>query len=152
MNNGRDCPHGRQIGRCFDYEVDQLNIEIEALKAENARLREELDKATRALTSAGYTLLEGAQEWKPPIGPSSAPLLDLIDALRAELELKQSNLPEAIYLLYDGSSSDGRGDPDYRGWTTDKTVAEKHKKKCQSSPYYTGRVEVITTTTYKRLE
>lgn len=44
----------------------------------------ELDRATSALTSAGFTLVEGAQEWKPPIGPSASPLLDRI-YLMAEL-------------------------------------------------------------------
>jgi hypothetical protein len=59
---------------------------IEAALDERDALKVELDKAKRALESAGYTLLDGAQEWKPPIGPSSSPLLDLIDSLRAELE------------------------------------------------------------------
>lgn len=44
-------------------------------------LQAELNKATRALTRAGYTLVEGAQEWKPPIGPSASPLLDRINQL-----------------------------------------------------------------------
>lgn len=44
-------------------------------------LQERLDRAERALTRAGYTLIEGAQEWKPPIGPSASPLLYRIDLL-----------------------------------------------------------------------
>lgn len=44
-------------------------------------LQERLDRAERALTRAGFTLVEGAQEWKPPIGPSASPLLDRIDLL-----------------------------------------------------------------------
>ncbi len=61
-----------------------------------------------------------------------------------ELEAKQSKLPDIIYLLYDGISADGRGDPKYIGWTTDKAAAENHKKKCLEDPYCTGRVRVIT--------
>ena len=30
----RDCPHGRQIGKCADCDVDRLEAENEALKAE----------------------------------------------------------------------------------------------------------------------
>lgn len=32
----RDCPHGRQIGKCADCDVAQLEAENEALKAELA--------------------------------------------------------------------------------------------------------------------
>lgn len=44
-------------------------------------MQERLDRAERALTRAGFTYTEGAQEWKPPIGPSASPLLDRIDRL-----------------------------------------------------------------------
>lgn len=44
-------------------------------------LQERLDRAERALTRSGFTLVEGAQEWKPPLGPSASPLLDRIDLL-----------------------------------------------------------------------
>ena len=47
-------------------------------------LVEQLDKATRALESAGYTQMSTANEWKPPIGPSASPLLQRIDQLLAE--------------------------------------------------------------------
>ena len=67
-------------------EATAFNIEIRKLKAE-------INKAKRALESAGYSLLEGAQEWKPPIGPSPSPLLDLIDSLRAELEAARKQEP-----------------------------------------------------------
>lgn len=43
-------------------------------------LLDELDSAKRALAMAGYTKIEGADEWKPPIGPSASPLLDKLDA------------------------------------------------------------------------
>lgn len=44
-------------------------------------LQERLDRAERALTRSGFTLVEGAQEWNPPIGPSASPLLERIDLL-----------------------------------------------------------------------
>lgn len=46
------------------------------------------------------------------------------------------------YLLYDGTSVDGRGIPDYVGRTTNKEVARKHHKNVRSSPYSTGKVMV----------
>lgn len=49
-------------------------------------MQERLDRAERALTRAGFTYTEGAQEWKPPIGPSASPLLDRIDQLAAQLK------------------------------------------------------------------
>lgn len=41
---------------------------------------DQLDRAVRALTRAGFTDL-GGQEWKPPLGPSASPLLDRVDVL-----------------------------------------------------------------------
>lgn len=50
------------------------------------------------------------------------------------------------YLLYDGSSADGRGTPRYIGRTLDIGVAMDHYEKCESSPYCTGKVIIITDT------
>lgn len=55
-----------------------------------------------------------------------------------------------IYLLYDGSSVDGRGIPDYIGWTLDKTEAFKHSNKCRSNPYCTGYVSIVTKSSITR--
>lgn len=44
-------------------------------------LVERAERAERSLTLAGFTYTEGAQEWKPPIGPSAFPLLERIDLL-----------------------------------------------------------------------
>lgn len=47
--------------------------------------------AERALRRLGWTYTDGAEEWRPPLGPSAAPLLDAIaekDARIAELEAK----------------------------------------------------------------
>lgn len=75
-----------------DFAKTLKSIEIRKLKAE-------INKAKRALESAGYSLLEGAQEWKPPIGPSPSPLLDLIDSLRAELEAARKQDPVGFRLV-----------------------------------------------------
>ncbi len=91
MNNSRDCEHGRHIGKCIDFEYQNLLDELSVSRKEIDALLAELGKAARTLALAGYTRLEGAQEWKPPTGPSSTPLLDLIDALRAEIDAVTSH-------------------------------------------------------------
>ena len=48
------------------------------------------------------------------------------------------------YLLFDGSSPDGRGEPKYTGRTTHKAVAKKHFKKVDSNPYSIGRVMIAS--------
>ena len=53
---------------------------------------------------------------------------------------------DAWYLLYDGSSPDGRGAGNYIGRTTDKKVAKAHFKKCAEDPYSTGGVTIVTDT------
>lgn len=55
-------------------------------------MQERLDRAERALTRAGFTYTEGAQEWKPPIGPSASPLLDRIDQLLELLREARSHV------------------------------------------------------------
>ena len=50
------------------------------------------------------------------------------------------------YLLYDGSSPDGRGTPRYIGRTRNKLVAKKHYKDISKDPYSTGGVEYVTKT------
>jgi hypothetical protein len=46
------------------------------------------------------------------------------------------------YLLFDGSSTDGRGEPKYTGRTTHKELAKKHFKKVDKNPYSTGKVMI----------
>lgn len=41
MNNGRDCPHGRQVGKCDTCDLIEAEKEIEALKAQVEQLRED---------------------------------------------------------------------------------------------------------------
>lgn len=52
------------------------------------RISQRLEKAERALLRAGFTMKEGAEEWKPPLGPSPSPLLDRI----AELERQRDEV------------------------------------------------------------
>ena len=48
------------------------------------------------------------------------------------------------YLLYDGSSPDGRGDAKYIGRTVIKKEAERHHEKTRKNPYSTGYVMAVT--------
>lgn len=47
------------------------------------------------------------------------------------------------FLLYDGTSPDGRGHPKYIGRTTDLEKALKHFQKCAHSPNSIGEVKII---------
>lgn len=47
-----------------------------------------------------------------------------------------------VYLLFDGTSTDGRGEPSYVGKTTHPKEAKKHFDKCSKSPYSIGKVMV----------
>lgn len=48
------------------------------------------------------------------------------------------------YLLYEGTSPDGMGDPYYCGRTTKRDEAIKHFRKCKADPYSTGKVIRLT--------
>ena len=61
------------------------------------------------------------------------------DKARAKVDIGEGTW----YLLFDGSSPDGRGNPNYIGRTTDKKKAVAHYKKCKS-PYSTGKVIIVT--------
>lgn len=53
-------------------------------------------------------------------------------------------MSETWFLLFDGSSPDGRGFPEYVGRTTDAKAAKKHFTKCHKNPYSTGSVFIVT--------
>lgn len=74
------------------YGHERNAIAAELLAARLLAARAELERAKRALLAGGYTDL-GGQTWKPPLGPIAAPLLDELDAARADLR-------EAISLLW----------------------------------------------------
>ena len=48
------------------------------------------------------------------------------------------------YILYNGESEDGMGEPDFYKRTKDKKVAKKHWEECQKNPYSTGKVVAYT--------
>ena len=50
------------------------------------------------------------------------------------------------YLLYEGSSPDGRGFPVYIGRTRSKLIAKKHYTDTAKDPYSNGCVEFVTPT------
>lgn len=54
------------------------------------------------------------------------------------------------YLLFDGSSPDGRGEPEFIGRTLHKEVAKKHFEKVDGNPYSTGKVMIVTDFSFKR--
>lgn len=60
----------------------------------------------------------------------------LIDKLETQLNVE-------IYMMFDGSSADGRGSGKYTGYTRDKSKAFKHFMETQN-PYSTGHVDVLT--------
>ena len=60
-------------------------------------------------------------------------------------------MTETLYLLFDGTSEDGRGDGTYCGRTTDKSVARKHYDECKSNPYSVGKVIVVTDTIHEEV-
>lgn len=54
------------------------------------------------------------------------------------------------FILYDGTSPDGRGVARYAGRTTDPSIARKHFEKTQSDPHSVGYVLVVTDTSSYR--
>lgn len=50
------------------------------------------------------------------------------------------------FLLYGGSSADGRGPGRYEGRTDDPEVARAHHEKIRANPYTTGYVQIIDDT------
>ncbi len=56
-------------------------------------------------------------------------------------------ISETQYLLYGGSSVDGRGPGEYKGRTTDVNVAAKYYvEEILANPYSIGYVEAVTDT------
>lgn len=65
------------------------------------------------------------------------------DNARAEVERLRN---QTWYLLFGGSSVDGRGTGEYVGRTTDKKAAQKHWQKCKKNPCSVGGVVIVTDT------
>lgn len=50
------------------------------------------------------------------------------------------------FVMYFGSSEDGRGTPQYKGRTTDFSIALKHLQRIEKNPYTFGHVTVQSDT------
>lgn len=48
-----------------------------------------------------------------------------------------------VYLLYDGSSPDGRGEPSFKRATKSVSEAIKHFMKVTTDPYSQGKVQIL---------
>lgn len=88
-----------------------------------------LDRAERALTRAGFTYTEGAQEWKPPIGPSASPLLDRIDYLLSLLA-DCTDINRALGFIIERSDNEGKEQA--------LAILSEHLEKCDAT--LSGRV------------
>lgn len=53
------------------------------------------------------------------------------------------------YLMFQGSSPDGRGDCDYCGRTTSKKMAHQHFMNISRNPYSTGKVLIVNDFAYR---
>lgn len=47
MNNGRDCPHGRQVGKCDTCDLITTELELEKVTAERDALAAQVDGLTK---------------------------------------------------------------------------------------------------------
>lgn len=54
MNNGRDCAHGRQVGKCDTCDLIEAEKEIEALKAQVEQLREAVMGVRDSSCTSGF--------------------------------------------------------------------------------------------------
>lgn len=57
-----------------------------------------------------------------------------------------ANEDETWFILYDGTSVDGKEGGHYCGRTIDKEVAKQHYKNCLANPHNTGGVVAYTAT------
>ncbi|TDR82150.1 hypothetical protein DFP86_102264 [Paludibacterium purpuratum] len=86
------------------------SLELRRAESDRDRLAERADRAERALIRTGWTYLEGAAEWRPPVGPSASPLLEQLDREReksAELlaALKRILASDGHFGLYDAGEN-----------------------------------------------
>lgn len=57
---------------------------------------------------------------------------------------------QPIYVLYGGTSADGRGDPEYQTFTDDWRVAQAfYWAEIHNNPYTTGHVVIMTKSSYR---
>ena len=113
----------QERNKCEQMEENALAHKL-AMQAGKAMLQtetERADRAERALHRAGFTCLDGATEWKPPLGPSASPLLDRI----TELEQSAARYRWLLHQAWFQEAFD-RFDPDDGGMQDrfEKCVAE----------------------------
>lgn len=74
----------QEQSRADRAEVANLTLQLNEHMDEVASLTGTVEHLRATLSRHGFTHVEGAAEWKPPIGPNPSPLLDELDRLRAE--------------------------------------------------------------------
>lgn len=77
-------------------------------------------------------------------------MLGDIDQVLGRASMTSTTGDDRWFLLYGGSSPDGRGAGRYIGRTTDVKVALKHWREIKKDPYSTGCVDIITNTNIVR--
>lgn len=65
-------------------------------------------------------------------------------AAREIVRLREIRDQGPFFLLYGGTSEDGRGYPKFERCTTDKTEAKRHFVRCKGNPYSVGHVDIVT--------
>lgn len=86
------CAGAETSGMEFAVERGETALSTMSKLADRQHAAEQQrDRAERALRAAGWTYEEGAAEWKPPLGPSSSPLLERIDQLEAQRDHWKAN-------------------------------------------------------------
>lgn len=56
MNNGRDCPHGRQVGKCDTCDLIKAELELEKVKADRDALSAHIEALRRELQACQNVL------------------------------------------------------------------------------------------------
>ena len=72
-----------------------------------------LQAAERTLIAGGYSYLDGAEMWKPPIGPSAKPLLERIAALESQRDALLESLTDMVAMM-DSGDEHGAGSEWYQ--------------------------------------
>lgn len=68
MNNGRDCPHGRQVGKCDTCDLIKAELELERVTSERDALAAQVSALKNHLSIFGKTeTLEDAVQWEDDI-------------------------------------------------------------------------------------
>ena len=72
-----------------------------------------LQAAERTLIAGGYSYLDGAEMWKPPIGPSARPLLERFAALESQRDALLKSLTDMVAMM-DSGDEHGAGSEWYQ--------------------------------------